>query len=132
MDNAHRLKAYESHVKKCGDDGRTPETVDDYLLKWFKVEWCDELDYFERYFCEAWQELRSDAPSGMGLSQIPSTAIRGWMDEEQVPEEQRTFYRAVIRAIDRQYITYKDEEQQAKQSSAKPAKMQRGSVPEVK
>ena len=131
MDNAVRLEAYKKYAAKCETDGTTPQPVEDYLLQRFKVEWCEELGTLEQFFCAQWQELRSDAPKGFGLSEIPYTSIVKWLDERQVPDPMRNYYHAVIRTIDRNWITYKDEEQQGKAKPEKPAKMQRGSVPKV-
>ena len=60
----------------------------------------------------------------MGVDNIPHEAILSYMDFEEIPREQQSYFYAIIETVDKEYVDYMS----AKQRNAKQMQRDRSAI----
>ena len=63
-------------------------------------------------FWLAFWELCSDRNIGMAEGPIPAWAIREWCRDWALDDEESEYLKAVVKRMDKEYITYRDKQRQ--------------------
>ena len=110
MDNQANIRGINQTLKKI-EKGEPITLESDPRYKNY-IE-APVLEFYDETYLEAFMTLAKGRESFNGHSHIPYEAITIYLNEEEIPREQRKFFRTVIETVDENYYNYMRQKQEA-------------------